>query len=146
MKLIKQPADSYLCQACCAAMLAGTSLEVVLQKAKLHKAPDGSGKLYLSNRETIRFLLEYWLTLGGCLHFKFENLEFDKGLLSGNGIDLVPGLLGVRSKLSPEFNHAVVWDPELRMILDPHEDEPKPLEDYEVYEWWPVTRIDQDHL
>ena len=146
MKLIRQPPDSYLCQACCVAMLADVTLEEVLENAQLHQAPDGSGKMYLTNREALRFLLLHWKTLGLMIKFFYERLSFDEGGLVCNAIDKAHALVGVKSRKYVSGEHAVVWNADERMIYDPQEDEPQPLSGYQVYEWWPLLDLESRTL
>jgi hypothetical protein len=124
-------------------MLAGVNLEHVLDRARLHKAPDGSGKDYLTNREAVRYLLSWNLCLGAMAKFRYERLD-GAGRVSIVDVDRAPALVGVRSKRIPGAEHAVVWDPETRKVFDPQEAEPQELSSYEVYEWWPLLRLEED--
>lgn len=142
MKLVRQPEGSYLCQACCAAMLAGVDLKYVLDR--VHPKKDAkSGKPYLTNKEMARFLLDFNLTLGSWARFHYVKMD-DEPDLRIHGVEKMPAMVGVQSKLYPASEHAVVWDPETKMILDPQCAEPQPLSNYKVYEWIAVTPMEGD--
>lgn len=143
MQHVRQPPDSYLCQACCTAMLANVDLQYVLDRARLLQAPDGSGKVYMTNRETIRFLLEFGLTIGAAASFPFVQQPDDLNEIHiVSDLSKQSALVGVRSEKYPDGEHAVVWDHERRMILDPQLEDPQPLSRYRVYEWWPLVLLE----
>ena len=137
----RQPEESYPCQACCVATLVGCSLEEVLAEVTL--TTDKVGRQYLTNDESCRWMVTRGLCFGAIGNWPdFTTLDVSEGL-SFERVDLIPALVGVKSRWVPDLHHAVVWDPERRMVLDPRESDPQPLTDYLVYEWWPVFELKQ---
>lgn len=145
MELIRQPEGSYLCQACCVAMVSGRPLSEVISSCHMLKAPDGSGKYYLTNYESAKFLWQNDIMFGCIGKFSNQKLDVDEGL-NFEGVDKIPAIVGVKSKKYVDGDHAVVWCPDRRMILDPQCDEPQPLSVYKVYEWIPCPSMEKDSV
>lgn len=150
--IVLQPIGSCLCQAACVAMITRLTLRTVRKHVKLHRIRRGKGaatevgKEYLSDHEATRFLLTRgWLT--GCWPmFGEDGTQLSAGDLakSKHGVTLHkiddwPGILAVKSEKIEGSIHAVVWDKVRRMVLDPHYEEPKPLQRYIILEWIPVV-------
>lgn len=140
IELIRQPVDSYLCQACCVAMIAGVSLQDVLNKARLTEAPDDSKKPYLTNYESAIFLWEHGFMFGCVGRWNFEQIDMSSGL-AFQDVHKIPAIVGVRSEIYKDKEHAVVWCPDRQMILDPQKDEPQKITNYLVYEWIPCPKM-----
>lgn len=138
MSLVRQPPETYYCQACCVAMLAGVTLDDVLSSARLLEAPDKSGKTYLSNLDAQKFLIGRGLSLGAITNFEPQRVDLDRLVI--HDVRRIAALVGVESHVYAGGMHAVVWCPDRQMVLDPQRDDPQPIDRYMVYEWMPLTR------
>lgn len=116
---IQQPPGSNLCLAACVAMLTGSVLDEVIARTVVND------RGYLPAREAQRYLRRYGLMLD-------DECEYaDKTL---------PGLLIVESWEIEGGQHAVVWCPERRMVLDPQLEEPREVSEYRVLDWVMVVK------
>lgn len=137
INLVKQT-EPGLCMAACVAMVANTSIEDVLANARILKPEDGIR--YMPDNEAIKFLAGRMLCYG---------LRIKPGEKISSAIETFtvtvplecPAILAVASENFPGHDHAVVWDSERRMVLDPLHDDPQPIERYKVLEWVPVSHI-----
>jgi len=131
-------------------MLSGRTLEQVLKRCELRDAPNGSGKQYLTTRETVRFLnrvglhLGVWPNWGAENPYCFRDDEDFSVAMTCEGLEKWPALLCVDSRTLPGFEHAVVWCPERRLVLDPQHDEAQPISRYRVRAWIPVVPFADD--
>lgn len=137
MNIIRQT-EPGLCLAACVAMIVGDSLENVVNSTRILKSEDGVR--FLPDNEAIKFLASRMLCYGLRLA---PGTEVTKDIDSFNvtvSLD-IPAILAVKSKNFEGFNHAVVWDNQRRMILDPLHDDPQELSRYEVIEWVPISHV-----
>jgi hypothetical protein len=138
MQLVQQH-EPGLCLAACVAMLCKTTLAEVRANAVLRKR---DGIWFLPDHEAIRFLASRYLCYGLriCPGTALNGAE--ERFCVNVYLEAAPAILSVRSKnYGPEWNHAVVWCNERRMVLDPLHAEPRPLSDYEVVEWVPISHV-----
>ena len=137
MNIVRQT-EPGLCLAACVAMVSNSTLDEVMAKARILRAEDGIR--FLPDNEAIKFLAGRFLQYG----FTFKpGHPFDHA--ADRFIVEVPinqpAILAVRSKNFVDHDHAVVWDPNRRQILDPLHDEPQPIENYEIIEWAMVRHL-----
>lgn len=135
MQHIRQPKESALCLACCVAMVSDTTLDEVVISCELRGRPP-----YLPMREAIRFLLKKDITVGSIMKFDEFHVLSHKVGLHLEMVDDSDAIVGVKSKIVRGGRHAVVWDSENKIILDPQYARPRKLEQYLVDEWLPITR------
>lgn len=138
LQLVRQT-EPGLCMAACVAMVAGTSIEEVVEKCRILKPQEGPR--YLPDNEAIKFLasrmLCYGLRVKPDVKITSDVSEFEVRV----SVSEAPAILAVKSENFEGFMHAVVWDNERRLVLDPLYDEPQPLERYEVLEWAVVSHV-----
>jgi hypothetical protein len=125
-KRVVQPIGTKLCLACVAAMITGEDLGMVLQDTQ-HFDPE----------RPLRFLAftQYLNRLGWHLGApaNVRTAIFRKRI--------APAVLVVEQRqIRGIGTHAVLWDG--RRVLDPFPGtEGKRLQDYQIVDWWPVTRV-----
>lgn len=137
MQIVMQK-ERGLCLAACVAMVANCSLEEVCANARILKSEDGVQ--FLPDNEAIKFLASRMLCYGLRLKPDVRPNEDTEEFTVRVSLDC-PAILAVPSPTFPGFNHAVVWDNELRMVRDPLHILPQPLDSYEILEWVPVSHV-----
>jgi len=131
-----QQKNSWSCLAACAAMLTGTKMADFEEWC----GHDGSEHDPTSSHPEKRrgfffhefagYLAKHKMHCGLC--WSSEVGKWDDCFHEGN-----LSLLSVASRtLPPPNQHVVIWTGEV--VLDPREDKPTRLDEYDIKEWWPI--------
>ena len=139
--IVRQKSGSRDCQICCVAMLTGLSVQHLIDKYGTDKTL--SGQNYWSIKRADTALIDQgW----GGLMLSWLNPERFSELDSWE-IDLwsYPAMVGVKStslryRNGSKANHAVVYCPNRKLILDPQCDKPQPFSKYEFISWQPLVK------
>lgn len=138
MRLVRQSCGDGLCMACCVAMITGEAIETVLREALLE---EGYGGWFLSTAEAARYLLARGMLLGACFDISTPPKQ-DADFLVVKLPLTIPAILSVDVANPSGAPHAVVWDAETRMVFDPALENPRPLCEFNIIRWTPITTID----
>ncbi len=134
---VRQPKDSHLCVAACAAMIADCTLEDVLAEVHLTPSPGYVDKYHVTMLELFRFLFSRRITLAHVV--LSEPTKLISAIMEMYAIGCTPGILCVQSETIPGGLHCVVWDNVRKCVLDPQRDYPRELKEFKVIEWYPFS-------
>ena len=141
LNIVRQKFGSKDCQICCVAMLTGLSVEKLIDRYGTDKTL--SGQNYWSVKRADTALVDQnW---GGLMLNWSDPERFSK--LDNWEIDLwsYPAMVGVKStslryRNGNRANHAVVYCPNRRLILDPQCAQPQLFSKYEFISWQPLVK------
>lgn len=143
MQHIQQPGPC-LCMAACCAMLTNQDIQDVLNKCRLLKTKNGFE--YLPNNEAMKYLAGYNLQHGLTIGLLDEiNTQIDCDTTHLNfELDLrqFPAILTVPSPtFGDPLKHAIIYDNEKDIILDPLLAYSTKRKDYKVLAWTPIVDL-----